>query len=122
MGLNYNWEFDNEDLIFVKVPRKKAIGTPCGSFLFHPQLHKVVWSSSKIIVGSLENGIEVDLVAGLYDVLVDQWQLKSEVKGKKRDWCIVSIKDFYQSIEDIGPYCSDTDTFEWSVDDASHLI
>jgi hypothetical protein len=122
IGFNYNWEFDNEDLIFVKVPRRKAIGTPCSSFLFHPQLDKVVWSSSEMIVGSLENGIEVDLVAGLYDVMVDKWQLKSEVKGKRGDWRIASIKDFYRSIEDIGPYCSDTDTFEWNIDDASHLI
>lgn len=108
-GFNYNWEYDTKDNLFVKVYRMKAIGTPCSSFLFHSSLD-VAWSSPETVLGSSENGLEVDLAPGLYDVIVDKWQLKPEVKGKK-EWRIASLKDFYPTVNDIGPYCSDTDTF-----------
>jgi len=119
-GFNYNWEFDREAETWVKVYRKKAIGTPCMSFLFHSSLSSVSWSSPVNLAGDSDNGLEVELGPGLYDVMVDKWQLKPEIKGTK-DWRIASIKDFYES-EDIGPYCSDTDTFDWNIGDASYLI
>lgn len=109
MGFNYNWEYDKKEGLFVKVYRKKAIGTPCNSFLFHSSLD-VAWSFPETIRGSSENGFELDLKPGLYDVMVDSWQLKPEVKGTT-EWRIASIKDFYQNIQDIGPYCSDSDSF-----------
>jgi hypothetical protein len=108
-GFNYNWEYGKKEQLFVKVYRKKAIGTPCSSFLFHSSLD-VAWSSPEKMHGSSENGLEVDLAHGLYDVMVDNWQLKPEVKGKQ-DWRIASIKDFYPTVKDIGPYCSDSDTY-----------
>lgn len=108
-GFNYNWEYDNKEGLFVKVYRKKAIGTPCRSFLFHSSLD-VAWSSPETMRGSSKVGYELDLKPGLYDVMVDNWQLKPEVKGTK-EWRIASIKDFYRSVQDIGPYCSDSDTF-----------
>ena len=46
---------------------------------------------------------------GLYDVMVNEWQLKPEVKGTK-DWRIDSVHKFYEE-KDIGPYCADSDTF-----------
>jgi len=119
-GFDYNWEYDRKENTWIKVYRKKAIGTPCESFLFHFSLDETAWSSTETLAGSSDNGSEIELSPGLYDVMVDEWQLKPEVKGTK-DWRIASIKEFYGS-EDIGPYCSDTDTFEWNVEDASHLI
>jgi len=120
MGFNYNWEFDKGENTWVKVYRKKAIGTVCESFLFQPALNDVKWSSPESVTGQSENGLEVDLGPGLYDVMIDKWQLKPEVKGTK-DWRIASIKQFYEK-KDIGPYCSDLDTFEWNIEDASYII
>jgi len=119
-GFGYNWEFDRQAKTWMKVYRKKAIGTPCMSFLFHSSLSDVSWSSPTILAGNADNGLEVELGPGLYDVMVDKWQLKPEVKGTS-DWRIGSMEDFYTS-EDIGPYCSDLDTFDWNIGDASHLI
>jgi len=119
-GFDYNWEFDREEKTWVKVYRKKAIGTACQSFLFHPALGDVTWSSPETVTGGSDNGLEVELGPGLYDVMVDKWQLKAEVKGTK-DWRIASIKQFYE-LEDIGPYCSDLDTFDWNIGDASYII
>ncbi len=107
-GFNYNWEYNREEKQWAKVYRKKVIGTPCPSFLFHSLLTDVAWSSPETVHGSLENGVELELGPGLYDVIVDNWQLKPEVRGKE-DWRIKSMHDFYD--ENIGPYCSDLDTF-----------
>lgn len=150
-GFNYNWEYNRDEKEWAKVYRNKSIGTPCHSFLFHSSLMDVAWSSPETVVGSSKNGIEVDLAPGLYDVTVNDWQLKPEVR-RKDDWRIESIYEFYNSVGDIGPYCSDSDTFgestaknlviaatyllcifstndhtslsaqDWNVEDASHLI
>ena len=109
MGFNYNWEFDREQNTWVKIYRKKAIGTACQSFLFHSSLDGVAWSSPETVTGSTDNGFEVELGPGLYDVMVHKWELKPEVKGG-RDWRIGSMKQFYGH-GDLGPYCSDSDTF-----------
>jgi hypothetical protein len=108
-GFNYNWEYDREVKQWSKVHRKKAIGTPCSSFLFHSLLSDVAWSSPEIVRGSSENGIELDLGPGLYDVIVNDWQLKPEVRGEN-DWRIESMHEYYDE-NNIGPYCSDLDTF-----------
>lgn len=121
LGFNYNWEFDREEKTWVKVHRRKAIGTACQSFLFHSSLSDVSWSSSETVIGRSDNGLEVELGPGLYDVMVDKWQLKPELKVPRQDWRVASIEDFYTN-EDIGPYCSDLDTFDWNIGDASSLI
>lgn len=107
-GFDYNWEYDREEKQWKKVHRKKSIGTPCRSFLFHAMLSDVAWSSPETVHGSSENGIELELGPGLYDVIVDNWKLKPEVRGKE-DWRIESMYEFYEG--SIGPYCSDLDTF-----------
>ena len=113
LGFQYNWEFDIEKKTWIKVFRKKSIGTPCHSYLFHPSLEDpsdgITWSEPKTIIGTSDNGLEVDLGPGLYDVMVNEWQLKPEVKGTK-DWRIDSVHKFYEE-KDIGPYCADSDTF-----------
>lgn len=109
-GFNYNWEFLREEKTWAKVFRKKAIGTACTSHLFHPSLDGVIWSSRKSVSGVTDNGVEVELGPGLYDVMVDEWQLKPEVKGSTSEWRIASMKQFTEA-EDVGPYCADLDTF-----------
>lgn len=103
-GFDYNWEFVREEKTWAKVHRKKAIGTPCDSYLFYSVLDDVAWSSAVTIPARSDNGIEVELGPGLYEVLVDEWQLKPEVKGTK-DWRIASMKESYGE-GDISPYCS----------------
>ena len=81
----------------------------------------IKWSIPKSIVGTSDNGQEVELGPGLYDVMIDEWQLKPEVKESSRsDWRLASLKNVLD--EDVGPYCADEDTFNWNVDDASFLI
>lgn len=116
MGHNYNWEWNG---LWGRIPRKKAIGTPCKSFLFHSQLDGVTWSAPELIEGNSSNGIEVPLQAGLYDVMVDKWQLKPEVKALGGR---IGVHSTYSQSEDLGPYCADSDTFDWQIGDASHLI
>ena len=120
-GFGYNWEFDEKSMLWKKVDRTKSIGTPCRHILFHPQLDSVEWDKPITTPGSSENGVEVILAPGLYDVVVDNWQLKPEVKGNKKEWRIGDRKEYYTS-DDLGPYCADSDSFDWDIGDASHLI
>ncbi|EED93166.1 predicted protein [Thalassiosira pseudonana CCMP1335] len=118
-GFNYNWEMNRKTEQWEKIERKKAIGTSCESFLFHSTLGSVEWSSPETVSGVSANGIEVPLGPGLYDVLIDKWQLKPEVK--KYEGRIGDIPDYYNS-EDVGPYCADSDTLDWNIEDATYLI
>lgn len=108
-GFDYNWEYDRKVKQWAKVYRKKAIGTPCHGYLFHSSLSSVAWSSPETVGGSSANGIELDLGPGLYDVMVDSWQLEPEVKGDE-DWRVESMYGYYDE-KNIGPHCSDLDTF-----------
>lgn len=121
LGFNYNWEFNRDNSKWYKVYRKKAIGTPCKSFLFHPSLGegKVQWSHTTPIDGTASNGIEIPLLPGLYEVVINEWQLKPEEVSD--DGRIGSLPQYYEA-EDVGPYCADTETFDWNVEDAVHLI
>lgn len=121
-GFGYNWEFDRETMLWEKIERNKSIGTPCRHFLFHSNLENVEWDEPVTAPGVSDNGIEVTLTPGLYDVVVDNWQLKPEVtKETEKDWRIGDRKEYYTS-EDLGPYCADSDSFDWDISDATHLI
>ena len=117
-GFGYNWEYNGE--LWEKFYRKKEIGTACQSFLFYPALDSVKWSPPETVKPLPSNGLEMELSQGLYDVIIDKWQLKPEIKGTK-SWRIASVARFLEE-EDTGPYCSDTDTFDWNIEDASYLI
>ncbi|KAL7551332.1 hypothetical protein ACHAWF_014525, partial [Thalassiosira exigua] len=121
MGFDHNWEYDRKNQTWARIFRKKAIGTACRSFLFHPSLDDIAWGPPESVSGTSDNGVELELGPGLYDVSVDRWQLKPEVKGARKDWRIGSMEEFYGSA-DIGPYCSDVDSFDWNIHDASYLI
>ena len=118
MGFNYNWEFNREKSQWHKVYRKKAIGTPCKSFLFHKSL-EAKWSAERQIAGANDRGIEIPLKPGLYEIVIPEWQLKPEVQSNNGR--IGSLPQYYEA-EDVGPYCADTETFEWDIEDAVHLI
>lgn len=121
-GFGYNWEFDQETMLWEKIERNKAIGTPCRHFLFHSNLANVEWDEPVTAPGVSDNGIEVTLSPGLYGVVVDNWQLKPEVtKETEKDWRIGDRKEYYTT-EDLGPYCADSDSFDWDISDATHLI
>jgi hypothetical protein len=118
-GFGYNWEYNRETLQWYKVHRKKAIGTPCQSFLFHDSLQVKKWSAEMNIPKTDDHGIEIPLKPGLYEMIIPEWQLKPEVQSNNGR--IGSLPQYYEA-EDVGPYCADTETFDWSIDDAVHLI
>ena len=121
-GHSFNWEYDHKKEVWSKVARRKAIGTPCQSFLFREELddqHSNAWSDVdvSILVSNRDQdnkGMILDLNPGLYDFRILHWQLVKE------------LPDFpgYDEIkiEDLGPECSDPSTFEWDIADATHLI
>jgi hypothetical protein len=119
MGFNYNWEFNRDTSQWYKVYRKKAIGTPCESFLFHYSLKDVKWSSEEKIAGTSSNGVEIPLKPGLYEMIIPEWHLKPEVESNNGR--IGSLPQYYEA-DDVGPYCADSETFDWNVEDAVHLI
>ena len=55
----------------------------------------------------------------LYDFIIEKWQLTPEVESDNGR--IGSLPLYYES-EDVGPYCADNETFDWDVEDATHLI
>ena len=120
-GFDYNWEFDQRTMLWMKWKRNKSIGTPCRHFLFHSQLDNVDWDEPITAPGTSENGVEVILRPGLYDVVVNDWKLESDLERSGDAWRISDRREYYEA-EDLGPYCSDSDSFEWNIDDASHLI
>ncbi|OEU17479.1 Bac_rhamnosid-domain-containing protein [Fragilariopsis cylindrus CCMP1102] len=97
-----------------KLESSKAIGTPCRSFLFHPKL-SIQWEQEEYIEGSSE---DCQLGPGLYQVIISGWQLEKEAESEDR---IGQFSQYFQ-MDDVGPYCSDPDTFEWDIDDATHII
>ena len=58
------------------------------------------------------------LKAGLWDIVISNWQLEEEVEGTGR---IGNIPEYYNS-DDLGPYCKDESTSEWDINDATHII
>lgn len=108
MGFDYNWEYDSAKKEWSKFRNGKAIGTPCPSFLFGSSLNEARWSHAESIsLGDVNGGrdVEVELATGVYDIVIDRWQLIKEIPDKA-----------------LTNYCSDPDTFTWDVNDATHLI
>jgi hypothetical protein len=77
-------------------------------------VNKARWSPSESIFAKRSGKeTEVDLHSGLYDISIDHWQL---IKG------IEEKPGHGKYSGDLGHHCSDSDTFEWDVNDATHLI
>jgi len=119
MGFSFNWEYDKEKKQWYKLESSKAIGTPCRSFLFHSKLDSIIWELDEHIISNIETSPkDRPLRPGLYQVIISGWQLEREAESVSR------LGDFpkYYLMDDVGSDCSNPDTFEWDIDDASHII
>ena len=120
MGFDYNWEYDRTTQEWNKVYNGKAIGTPCKSYLFGSRVSQTRWSRPELVdrEGAIDDSdsdddVEVALRPGLFDVTMNQWKLTKTLEDEHG----------YRDYEgDLGPYCSDPETYKWHVDDATHLI
>lgn len=105
-GFNYNWEYDRAKQEWSNIHRPKAIGTPCKSFLFSSHLSAFHWSLPESIPLERHKDTELSLYPGLYDLVIDKWKLTNDGTNKT----------------DSELYCSDSSTFLWDIDDATHII
>jgi hypothetical protein len=120
MGFPFSWEYDKDKKQWYKLESSKAIGTPCRSFLFHPKL-SIQWEQEEHTpINNIEGSSSKDhpLGPGLYQVIISGWQLEKEAESEDR----IGAFSHYFQMDDVGPYCSDPDTFEWDIDDATHII
>ena len=120
MGFPYSGEYDRLKKQWFKLESGKAIGTPCESYLFHPTLHDTKWSDESDVSRLFMRRIDEFIAPGLYDILISNWQLESEVEGTGR---IDNLPEYFTKDSfKLGPYCSDCSTFEWNINDATHTI
>jgi len=114
MGFDYNWEYDRTKQEWNKFYNGKAIGTSCRNYLLGNEVSQTQWSRDETVAaGSGGREVEVELDPGLYEVVVGQWQLMKEIEDRP---------GYHAFSGDLGPYCSDPDTYSWDVSDATHLI
>jgi len=124
LGFPYSWEYDRSAKKWHKRVSRKAIGTPCESYLFHSSLDKTEWSKEMDITSTYAQrndqpiALGITILPGLHEILFNDWPLEEEVEGSGR---IGSIPEYYNS-NDHGPYCKDSSTFEWQIDDGTHII
>mmetsp|Transcript_40975 Transcript_40975/g.72060 ORF Transcript_40975/g.72060 Transcript_40975/m.72060 type:complete len:1376 (-) Transcript_40975:70-4197(-) len=118
LGFSYSWEFDREKEKWYKHESGKAIGTPCESYLFHSSLDKTKWDNGMDITSAFSQKTDMPIAPGLYEILFTNWPLEKEIEGTGR---IGNIPEYYNS-NDLGPYCKDSSTFEWDIDDGTHII
>lgn len=119
-GFPYSWEYDRSKEQWYKLVSGKAIGTPCQSYLFHSSLDGTQWGSEEDVTSSFLHRTDVPIKPGLYEIILDNWQLEKEVEGTGR---IGNLPEYYKAnAEDLGPYCKDASTSEWQIDDATHII
>ena len=107
-GFPFHWHYDRKMNEFNRVYEKKEIGTPCESFLF---MVDPIWKNFGDVAASVK-GSSTKLKAGLYQVTANPWILEEDVPVHG-----------YQPVQgDMGPFCEDSSTFDWNIDDAEHLI
>ncbi|KAL7527297.1 hypothetical protein ACHAXR_001887 [Thalassiosira sp. AJA248-18] len=117
-GFPYSWEYDRVKEQWYKHESGKSIGTPCESFLFHSSLGGMKWGIDRDITSTFSQRTDVQVAPGFYELIFTNWQLEKEVEGTGR---IGNLPEYYNS-DDLGPYCEDSSTFEWNIDDATHII
>ena len=115
-GYHYNWEFDREKQEWYKVQRGRAIGTPCASFLFDARINMNTWSEGGTIPTPEKENLpywEFQLESGMYDIVLDNYKFEEELPDTPG----------YEKYDgDMGGLCAEERTFEWSIDDATHII
>jgi hypothetical protein len=117
-GFPYSWEYNRTQKQWYRLQSSKSIGTPCASFLFHESLNNIMWSSSKDITQTFNQGGEVKMSPGLYELFITNWKLEKEVKSSGG-----RVGNLFDYVKKSGsPYCDDESTSEWDINDAVHLI
>merc|ERR1712194_725571 len=119
LGFPYSWEYDRKKKRWYKLTSSKSIGTPCESFLFNVMPLSAQWSGHNDMTQDVVEGKDKMLRTGFYDIIINNWLLRPEVEGLGR---LGSIPEYTGLSYDAGPYCKDNSTFEWQVDDATHII
>jgi len=80
----------------------------------------VKWSDKQNITDKVYSGEDFPFTSGIYDVLVDNWELEPDrIMGKGR---VGNIPEYTQNSFNVGSYCKDESTWNWDPDDATHLI
>ncbi len=120
LGFPYSWEYNRTKRKWYKLRSGKAIGTPCESFLFGLANLGVKWSNKQNITDAVYLREGYPVTSGIYDVLVDDWELgPANIMGKGR---VGNIPEYTRNSFDIGPYCKDEATWNWDPNDATHMI
>ena len=118
MGFPYSWEYNKDKKEWYKLKSGKAIGTPCQSFLFHYELDGTQWDEEKDISNKARSMEDHLIRPGLHEILIKGWQLEKEIEGTGR---VGNIPEYFKA-DDVGPYCSDKNTWDWDIEDATHII
>merc|ERR1712087_119793 len=113
LGFSYSWEYDRSKEQWYKHESGKAIGTPCESYLFHSSLDDTKWVKATDITSAVSERSDTPIAPGFYEVVFTNWKLEREVEGTGR---IGNLPEYYTS-NDLGPYCKDSSTYEWDIDD-----
>ena len=115
-GFHWNWEYNRHRKKWYTHKSKKSIGTACESFLFAltPE-----WAGNADVTLDSLSRVDRKLQAGLYDVIITDWKLEKEVEGTGR---LGNIPEYFHPDFYPGPYCSDRNSFDWHIDDATHII
>jgi hypothetical protein len=121
LGFSYNWDYDRKKKEWFKRYSGKAIGTSCDSFLFHELINEAEWDEEKSITDNLQKRTDQHLEPGLYEVIIANWKLEKEIEGNGPHGSrLGSIPDMKK--RDVGPYCADSSTAEWEIEDGTHII
>ena len=120
LGFPYSWEYNRQSKRWYKLMSSKSIGTPCESFLFGVLPLAEQWSNKLDITDNVQEGKETELSTGLYEIIITNWKLEQEVEGTGR---IGNIPEYFNlDANKLGPYCQDSSTFDWDINDATHII
>jgi hypothetical protein len=118
LGFHWNWEYDRTKKQWYTHKSGKSIGTACESFLFHI-VPNYQWTKQVDITHDVFSRKDRELATGFYDIIITNWLLEEEVEGTGR---LGDIPQYYDTEFNAGPYCNDEETFDWHIDDATHII
>ena len=118
LGFHWNWEYDRTKKRWYTHKSGKSIGTACESFLFDI-VPNYQWTKQVDITHDVFSRKDRELATGFYDIVISNWQLEQEVEGTGR---LGDIPQYFDPEFKAGPECDDESTFDWHIDDATHII
>lgn len=119
LGFPFSWEYDRKRKEWYKLNSSKSIGTPCESFLFDVMPLDAEWNTHEEITAKIFELKDTSIKTGLYEIVINNWQLQREVEGGGR---LDDIPEYYDKDFDAGPYCKDPNAYDWHINDATYLI